>query len=100
MNALWNGPRWMDESVTSPANRSPTKMPKPYPLPRCRSRSRMPQRAAKLGLSSDGTGAPLGRGSQRSSQAPHRVRTSCHSSKSLSVSGRSMTRCPWSCSGG
>ena len=35
----------------------------------------MPQRAAKLGRSSDGAGAPLGRGSQRSSQLAQRIRS-------------------------
>ena len=29
MKPLWNGPRWMDDSVTSPAKRSPTKIPNP-----------------------------------------------------------------------
>ena len=59
----------------------------------------MPQRAAKLGRSSDGTGAPLGRGSQRSSQSAQRVRTSCQAGKSSSVSERSSTRLPRSSSG-
>ena len=57
-------------------------------------------RAAKLGRSSDGTGAPLGRGSHRNSHSAHRVRTACHSSKSCSVNGRRTTRWPCSSRGG
>ena len=33
MEPFWNGPRWMDDSVTSPAKRPSRKMPKPKPRP-------------------------------------------------------------------
>ena len=59
----------------------------------------MPQRAAKLGRSSVGAGAPLGRGSHRRSQPAQRVRTSCQAAKSFSVNERSNTRLPRSSSG-
>ncbi len=37
MDPFWNGPRWIEESVTSPANRPSKKIPKPNPVPSCRS---------------------------------------------------------------
>ena len=61
--------------MISPQNRPSKKIPKPNPLPSCRSRSRMPQRAEKLAASSGARGAPFDRGSQGTSQSRHRVRT-------------------------
>ncbi len=78
--AFWNGPRWIDDSVISPTKRSPTKTPKPYPLPICRSRSRAEHRAEKLARSSGVSGAPAGRGSHGTSHRRQRARTSYHPS--------------------
>ena len=51
-SAVLEGPRWIDDGVTSPTNHPSTTTPKPKPEPSCRSSLSLPKSAARADVRS------------------------------------------------
>jgi hypothetical protein len=81
--------------LISPAKALSTNRPKPYPVPTCRSRSRVAQRELNASRWRVGSDVVLTRnGSHGVNHCSLRWRTSVHWAKSLTISGRNMIRFP------